>query len=73
MEFITKRSYRHRQEHFSREVITNLVGASNCLGGLHSVTWGVRAGVPSWHYLRAQKKPTVGTVDISKLEKLSTR
>lgn len=31
-----------RKSHYGEHTIKNLISASNCLSGLHSVTWGLR-------------------------------
>jgi hypothetical protein len=32
-----------RKSHYGEQTIKNLIKASNCLAGIHSVTWGLRA------------------------------
>lgn len=32
-----------RKSHYGTQTIKNLISASNCFSGLHSVTWGLRA------------------------------
>lgn len=45
-----------RKQHYSKQTIRNLVSASNCLAGAHSVTWGLRANKKPQYETRAFKK-----------------
>lgn len=63
MERLTKRLYRHRQEHYKKEVHDNLILASNCISDSHSHTGGTWTRISTWDDVisRARKKPVVIT------------